>query len=127
MSTEGMKLDSGKQPWYAMPLEVLEPLADVFAAGEKKYSTFNCLQSFEDSSRRFYDGQMRHIKATQINPLAIDKELKEKYNVEVYQLAQVAFNALMRLYHARKEAADDEFDRAIHNETHEGICRTPET
>lgn len=36
----GMKYDDGKQKWYAMPLEVLEPLADVFAAGEKKFLTY---------------------------------------------------------------------------------------
>ena len=117
MKNEGLKFDTGKQPWYAMPLEVLEPLADVFAAGEKKYEVFNCLQPFKDGSRRFYDGQMRHTVATQRNPLAIDPELQEKYGVEVYELAQVAFNALMRLHHARREAQAahdaEEFDRNI--------------
>ena len=104
MPNKGLKHDTGKQPWYAMPLEVLKPLADVFTAGELKYSTFNCLQPFEDPNRRFYDGQMRHTEECQLDPLAIDQELKEKYGVEVYHQAQVAFNALMRLYHARKEA-----------------------
>ncbi len=98
----GLKHDQGKQPWYAMPLEILEPLADVFAAGEMKYATFNCLQPFEDADRRFYDGQMRHAKDCQIDPLAIDQELFDKYGVKVYQSAQVAFNALMRLHHALK-------------------------
>ena len=102
-SSEDLKFDKNKQLWFAMPLEVLAPLADVFAAGEKKYATFNCLQPFKDGSRRFYDGQMRHTMATQRDPLAIDKELKEQYGVEVFELAQVAFNALLRLYHARKE------------------------
>ena len=100
---QGLKFDQGKQPWYAMPLEVLEPLADVFAAGEHKYSTFNCLQPFNDPDRRFYDGQMRHTAACQIDPLAIDQELLEKYGVQVYHSAQVALNALMRLHHALKE------------------------
>jgi hypothetical protein len=100
--TAGLKFDSGKQPWFAMPLEVLEPLADVFAAGEKKYATFNCLQPFENPDRRFYDGMMRHAAACQRDPLAIDAELNEKYGVEVYHAAQVAFNALLRLYHAKK-------------------------
>ena len=100
---EGLKYDTGKQQWFAMPLEVLEPLADVFAAGEKKYATFNCLLPFEESSRRFYDGQMRHAKASQCDPLAIDDELLEKYGLKVFHQAQIAFNALMRLYHARKE------------------------
>lgn len=95
---EGQKFDEGKQPYYAMPLEVLKPLADVFAAGERKYQTFNCLQPFMDADRRFYDGQMRHTEQCQLDPLAIDEE------TGCYHAAQVAFNTLMRLYHARKEA-----------------------
>ena len=117
---EGLKYDTGKQPWYGMPLEVLVPLADVFSAGEKKYTTFNNLLPFSDSSRRFYDGMMRHVQASQIDPLAIDQELKDKYGVEVHHLAQVAFNALMRLYHAKKESSARDFDRDIQNERHNG-------
>ena len=110
MIKAGMKHDAGKQGWYAMPLEVLEPLGDVYTAGEKKYATFNCLLPFEDSSRRFYNGMMRHNAASQLDPLAKDEE------TGCYHLAQVAFNALMRLHHARKEAAE-KFDREIQNET----------
>jgi hypothetical protein len=90
----GAKLDSGKQPYYAMPLVVLKPLADVYAAGEKKYATFNCLQPFEDGDRRFWDAIMRHLESCQIDPLAKDEE------TGCYHLAQVAFNALHRLYNA---------------------------
>ena len=117
---KGLKYDSGKQTYFAMPLEILAPLADVFAAGEKKYSTFNCLQPFSDSSRRFYDGMMRHAAASQINPLAIDEELKDKHEIEVYHLAQIAFNSLMRLHHALKEVkcSTEYFDRNIQNESH---------
>ena len=96
--SEGQKFDEGKQAWYAMPLEVLEPLADVFVAGERKYTTFNCLQPFREPDRRFYDGLMRHLEACQLDPLAKDEE------TGCYHAAQVAFNTLMRLYHARKEA-----------------------
>ena len=103
---KGQKWDKGNQGWFAMPLEVLEPLADAFNAGViKGYGRFNCLQPFDDSSQRFYDGIMRHNRASQIDPLAIDLELKEKYGVEVYHLAQIAFNSLMRLHHALKERA----------------------
>ena len=91
----GKKHDTGKQPWYATPLVMLEPLADVFRAGEVKYDTFNCLMPFDEPSRRFYDGMMRHITASQIDPLAKDEE------TGCYHLAQVAFNALARLYHAQ--------------------------
>ena len=100
---EGLKFDDGKQQWFAMPLEILEPLATLFYAGELKYGTFNCLQPFKKHSSRFYNAMMRHIKASQIDPFAIDQEIKEQYGIEVYHLAQVAFNALMRLYHCKKE------------------------
>jgi len=95
----GLKHDEGKQEYYAMPLEILEPLADVFAFGETKYETYNCLKPFENGNRRFYNGQMRHTKASQLDPLARNED-----DGNVYHLAQVAFNALMRLYHAKKEA-----------------------
>lgn len=105
MIEEGCKRDEGKQPYFAMPLEVLKPLADVFAAGEKKYATFNCLLPFRDSSRRFYDGMMRHNAASQIDPLAKDEE------TGCYHLAQVAFNSLMRLHHALKERAGEQNEK----------------
>ena len=97
MSEKGLKFDIGKQPWKAMPLVVLEPLADVFEAGRRKYAEYNCLNPFDDSDRRFFDGQMRHTVECQLDPLAIDTE------TGCYHAAQVAFNTLMRLYHARKE------------------------
>lgn len=102
---KGLKYDQGKQGWHALPLEILEPLADVCEAGRRKYAVFNMLQPFEDSDRRFWDGMMRHAVACQIDPLAIDQELKEKYGLEVFHAAQVAFNALLRVYHARREMA----------------------
>lgn len=94
----GMKHDEGKQPWHSLPLVVLEPLADVMEAGVKKYAKFNCLEPFENSNERFYNGQMRHTAACQLDPLAIDPE------TGCFHAAQVAFNTLLRLYHARKEA-----------------------
>jgi len=93
---KGIKLDEGKQGWYAMPLEVLEPLADVFNAGEKKYETFNCLLPFDQPERRFYDAAMRHLAACQVDPLAKDEE------TGCYHLAQVAFSVLLRLHNCRK-------------------------
>lgn len=96
--TPGLKYDSEKQEWYAMPLEVVKLLADVFAAGEKKYKTFNCLKSFEDSDRRFYNATLRHISECQIDPLAKDTE------TGCYHGAQAAWNILMRTYHADKKA-----------------------
>jgi hypothetical protein len=95
--SEGLKFDKEKQEWFAMPLEVLVPLADVFNAGEKKYEIFNCLQSFSTPSRRFYNAAMRHLVASQINPLAKDEE------TGCYHLAQVAFNVLLRLHNCLRE------------------------
>ena len=100
MGDKGIKLDQGKRQWYAMPLEILEILADVFAAGEKKYATFNCLDSFDDGDRRFYDAAMRHLKECQRDPLAIDPE------TGCYHGAQAAWNLLLRTYHAEKNNPD---------------------
>jgi hypothetical protein len=96
-SEVGLKHDRGKQGWYPLPLVILKPLADVFLAGEKKYETFNCLQPFEDSNRRFWDATMRHLEACQIDPLAKDDE------TGCYHAAQVAFNTLLRLHNALRE------------------------
>lgn len=104
---KGAKFDDGKQQWFLLPLEILEPLADVMLIGERKgYGNFSCLDEFDNPSRRFFDGLMRHTAASQRDPLAINKEYDQngEYIGECYHLAGVAFNALMRLYHARKEA-----------------------
>jgi hypothetical protein len=95
MSDAGIKLDQGKQPYYAMPLKVIKLLADVFAAGERKYATFNCLKPFEDGDRRFWDATMRHLEEAQLDPLAIDPE------TGCYHGVQAAWNILMRTYHAK--------------------------
>lgn len=95
MSEEGKKFDTGKQGWYALPLEILQPLADVMIAGEKKYGTFNCLQPFDEPNRRFWDANMRHAEACQQDPLAIDEE------TGCYHEACRAFSSLMRIYHCK--------------------------
>jgi hypothetical protein len=94
----GTKHDQGKMDWYPVPLEIVELLVPVFVAGEKKYSVFNCLQPFKDADRRFYAAQMRHAKECQIDPLAVDEE------TGCFHSAQIAFSALLRLYHALKES-----------------------
>ena len=92
----GLKNDTGKQGWYALPLVVLHPLADAFVAGERKYSTFNCLQPFTEPERRFWDATMRHLESCQIDPAAIDPE------TGAYHAAEAAFSILMRLHHCQK-------------------------
>ena len=94
--TAGEKFDSGKQSWYYLPLTMLKPLADVYMAGVNKgYPPFNCLLPFDDGDRRLYDAMIRHIEASQIDPLAVNDE-----DGGVYHLAQVAFSALTRLHNA---------------------------
>lgn len=107
MSEKGQKLDEGKQQWYALPLVVLKPLADVFMAGEHKYSIFNCLQPFDDSDRRFWDATMRHLTECQIDPLAIDQEIFENHGIKVYHGAQVAFSILMRIHNAERKIKEN--------------------
>ena len=97
---EGSKRDEGKQEYYAMPLVILKPLADVFHAGAQKYEAFNCLNRFADPDRRFWNAAMRHMEACQLDPLAIDQEIKEEYGLEVYHSAQVAFAMLLRVRNA---------------------------
>ena len=105
--SEGLKFDEGKLNWHSLPLEILTPMVEVFEAGIKKgYGKFNCLQPFKNSDERFFSAQMRHTEQCQLDPLARDEE------TGCYHAAQVAFNTLMRLYHARREAGlQDDIDR----------------
>ena len=123
---KGIKFDAGKQAWFALPLEVLEPLANVFEAGKLKYGLRNCLLPFDNSSERFFNSMMRHAVASQIDPLSVDNG---DGGTRCYHLAQVAFSALMRLYHAKKEleaaairSLSDEFEsflmRDVDKDTH---------
>ena len=105
--SEGQKFDEGKQDWFLLPLELIEPLADVMLIGEKKgYGNFSCLLPYKNANRRFYNSSMRHKKAAQFDPLAINKEYDQQGNYvgECYHLACDAFGSLMRLYHARKQS-----------------------
>lgn len=98
----GMKHDDDKQRWHSLPLEILEPLADLMEAGRKKYGQFNCLEDFENPDERLWDANMRHAIACQRNPLAIDPE------TGCYHEAARAFSSLMRLYHCRRKKAVEE-------------------
>lgn len=92
---KGPKDDTGKQQWHAMPLVIIEPLADAFNAGVKKYEKFSCLKPFDNADERFFNAAMRHLEACQLDPLAKDEE------TGCYHAAQVAFSILMRLYNAK--------------------------
>lgn len=93
---KAIKYDSNKQQYYAMPLKVMKGLAQVFAAGERKYETFNCLKPFHDGDRRLWDATMRHLSECQILPLALDEETGCRHGY------QAAWNIIMRTYHAEQ-------------------------
>lgn len=114
----GTKNDSGKQGWFSLPLEILEPLAAVTEFGASKYELFNMLKPLDNSNKRFWDGQMRHLKACQQDPLAINHE-----DGNVYHLAQAAFNSLLRLHHAIKERGH-KHDYLKPNKNEEGLPST---
>jgi hypothetical protein len=95
MSDVGLKLDSEKIDWSVLPLEILEPLVEVFAAGEKKYGHLNWQKEFKNGDRRFHAATMRHIKDAQYDPLA-----KDLGDTECFHLAQASWNLLIRLHKA---------------------------
>lgn len=99
---EGLKYDKGKLDWHLMPLEVLEPLVEVFVAGATKYGAFNCLKPFDNGDQRFFSAAMRHTVRCQMDPLAVDEE------TGCYEAAEAAWNHLIRLYHARKASTKGE-------------------
>ena len=96
--TPGKKEDAGKHRWYAMPLCVLNDLADTFNHGAEEYGLFNCLQEFEEPKQRWWNALMRHLEECPIDPLAKDE------TSGCYHAACVAFNALMYLYHRKRGA-----------------------
>ena len=96
----GLKHDTDTRRWHSLPLEILEPLADLMEAGREKYGQFNCLEDFDNPDERFWNANMRHAAACQRNPLAIDPE------TGCYHEAARAFSSLMRIYHCRREQAD---------------------
>jgi len=98
---KGLKWNEGKLDWHSMPLELLEDFVAVFVAGiEKKgYTKFSCLGQFDNPSE-FFSGALRHLKACQFNPLALDDDPER--GTDCYHAACAAFNCLMYLYHSKK-------------------------
>ena len=96
----GIKNDKDKPDWSLIDPMFIEPLVAVFAIGEKKYGYENWKKKFENGDRRFKAALMRHYIKCYKSPLAFNEE------DNCYHLAQVAFNALLRLYHALNEKDD---------------------
>lgn len=90
------KFDDEKLDWHSMPMFLLEPLVQVFEAGVKKYGRHNHLKPFDNGDVRLWNSAQRHLVDCQFDPLATDDE------TGCYTAAQVAFNTLVRLYHARQ-------------------------
>lgn len=96
----GKKHDEGKLDWHALPLELVELLVPVAVAGAKKYGRGNILEPFNEADRRFYSATMRHVRACQHTPLAVDEE------TGCYHAAQAAYDLLARVYQCELVAAD---------------------
>ena len=108
----GTKFDQGKKDWSLVDLKFIEPLIDVFVCGEKNHGYENWKKEFDNCERRFFAAMMRHVEKSQKNPLAWNEK------DQCYHLAQVAWNALFRLYHALEEEKkhaiyDDAMDALI--------------
>lgn len=96
---DGKKHDIGKLDWSLLDLDFVEPMVAIFALGEERYDFLNWQKDFGPAfSSRFQAARMRHSKECQYNPLAVNED-----DGGVYHLAQVAWNALQELYHARKQ------------------------
>ena len=96
----GLKHDEGKLDWHALPLELVELLVPVAVAGAKKYGRGNILEPFNEADRRFYSATMRHVRACQHNPLAVDEE------TGCYHAAQAAYDLLARVYQCELMTAE---------------------
>ena len=85
-----------KQRWFAMHLGLIQPLVDVFVVNKDsgRYPEFSHMGKFENGREELFDSMMRHVAASQVDPLAKDE------TTGCYHLAAVAANALMRLYDA---------------------------
>jgi hypothetical protein len=99
--SEGLKHDKGKLDWSTLDMAFIEPLVETTSHGVEEYGFMNYLKPFENSDRRFWAAMQRHLKGCQHDSLAKDEKSG------CYHLASVAFNALARLYHARKESRED--------------------
>lgn len=98
----GLKFDQGKIDWSVVPMEVLEPLVQVFMAGELKYGFMNCLKEFERGDRRFFAAAMRHAVECQHIPTARDVETGCLHGY------QAAWNLIMRTWHAERRLKQGE-------------------
>lgn len=98
MSEVGLKFDIGKKDWSLLPLEFVEDLVPVFSHG-LKYGYENWRKDFgPEYQRRFIAAMKRHLDEVERHgPLAINTD-----DGDVYHLAQIAWNALALLYHAKK-------------------------
>ena len=96
--SEGKKNDGQKLDWSLVPLEFVEDLCPVFTHGERIYDYENWKKDFGPNfERRFIAALKRHLREVEKHgPLAINEQ-----DSGVYHLAQIAWNSLCLLYHAK--------------------------
>jgi len=97
--SEGLKFDDLKLDWSLLPLEFVEDMVPVFALGEERYTYENWRKDFGPNyQRRFIAALKRHLREVEKSgPLA-----RNEKDGDVYHLAQIAWNALALLHHAKK-------------------------
>ncbi len=89
---EGAKYDKGKLRWTLMPWDVLEEIVKVYEHGARKYERDNW-KKMEDPNR-YTDALIRHL-AEYLKGNQIDEESGDD---KLYHLAQVAWNAIAKLW-----------------------------
>ena len=94
MSTEkGVKLDTGKDRWDLLPLELIEGIVKVLTFGASKY-TDNGWQSVDNAKARYIAAMMRHW--------VMYNEHGEEYDKEsgLHHLDHMMTNAMFLRYFA---------------------------
>ncbi len=99
MNETGTKHDEGKPDYSLLPLRFIKPLVPVFKVGEERYGYENWKKPFDNRRRRFIAAIKRHLEEAEEDPLAVNEQ-----DGGVYHLAQVAWNALLLLWHEMREA-----------------------
>lgn len=96
----GLKDDTGKLDWDAIPLEVLRNVLPAFLVGLRKYERHNCALPFDEPRRRFFAAMMRHAVKCQRDPNAWNEE------DGCTHAASMAFNAIMFCHHCTEKRTE---------------------
>lgn len=88
----GDRKNEGKLRWRNFPLFLIEPLIEVAAEGEKKYSTYNFLKG--QYVNNCLDSMKRHLMKFE-SPYHSDYDTEDDPNSKTLHPAKIAWNALV--------------------------------